>query len=123
MAVTVRLVSLPRARAVQISATPCWVFERLTKVQGPRLPVPSRTESLESGPSMATKATRRSFACAVVRPGEASVPVPVPVTDFSMMIVAGAGPELSTATSTAAEVPVLPAASVASAVRVWAPLA
>ena len=54
----------------------------------------------------------------VVSAGDTSVPLACLTTSLSIAIVAGGGALLSTVTLTPAEVPVLPAASEASAVTV-----
>src|SRR4051795_4589818 len=110
------------AFADQISASPACVLLRLTRVQlrPPPLTV-ACWEPGELGPSTPTNARICSPAAVVVNPGELSVPLPCLNTSLSIEMTAGGGALLSAVTSTPAEVPVLPAASTASALIVCAP--
>ena len=122
VAVTVWLVSVPVAFALQISDVPAWVLLRLTSVHVSPAPVTvALCAAAAFGPSKATNASTASPAVVVVSAGDASVPLACLTTSLSIPIAAGGGALLSTVTVTPADTPVLPAASVASAVTVCDP--
>src|SRR5436190_14592271 len=122
VAVTVWLVSAPTAFALQISDVPACVLLRLTSVHASPAPVTvALCAAAALGPSRATKASTASPAVGVLSAGDASVPLACLTTSRSIASVAEGGALLSTVTVTPADVPVLPAASEASAVTVWDP--
>src|SRR4029077_11148027 len=75
VAVTVALVRTPVARACQISDVPAWVLVRFTRLQVRPAPVTVAVCVEPSGPSEATKATRRSPLLAVGEAGGGAGPV------------------------------------------------
>ena len=95
---------------------------RLTSVQVSPAPVTvALCAAAAFGPSKATNASTASPAVGVVSAGDVSVPLACLTTSRSTEIVAGGGALLSTVTVTPEEMPVLPAASEASAVTVCDP--
>src|SRR3954470_5742644 len=122
VAVMLAFVSFAVARAVQTSDTPACESLRLTSDQVSPPPVTVvRCCAAPRGPSAVTNATSCSPAAAVVSAVAVSVPRAWRVTLVSIEIVAGGGALLSTVTRTDVERPMLPAASVASAVSVCWP--
>ena len=114
--------SVPVALADQISATPDCVSLRLTSDHMSPPPVTvERWPAAPLGPSPATNAMMTSLALGVVSAGEVSVPLACRKTFWSTLIVAGGGAVLSTLTITDVATPLLPAASIASAVSVCWP--
>ena len=102
VAVTVWLVSVPTAFALQISDVPAWVLLRLTSVHVSPAPVTvALCAAAALGPSKATKASTASPAVGVVSAGDASVPLACLTTSRSIPSVAGGGALLSTVTADA----------------------
>ena len=118
VAVTVCELSVPLARAHQISESPDWPLLRLASVQVRPAPVTVNVwRPAPAGPSAETNATTRSFAAEVVRLGLVIVPEPSVKTVLSTEM----GPAVTAAGVTAleaAEAGPVPMALVADTVKV-----